>query len=67
MLYYYTRMAKNAILSHHLKLNKITCIVPDDQDVNNVTNQESEKSSNDDDDPPPTKNWYVNKLGMSPI
>ena len=50
MLYYYIRMAKLAITKHCMKLNQVRYLVPDDQDVDYVSESEDEINTDDEDD-----------------
>ena len=52
MLYYYIRMAKNAMTKHCTKLNNVSYLVPDDQDVDvdDGSEPESEECTDDEDD-----------------
>ena len=50
MLYYYIRMAKNAMTKHCTKLNNVSYLVPDNQDVDDVSEPESEECTEDEDD-----------------
>ena len=49
MLYYYIRMAKLAIMKHCMKLNQVSYLVPDDQDVDYVSEPEAEINTDDED------------------
>ena len=49
MLYYYIRMAKLAITKDCMKLNQVTYLVPDDQDVDYVSEPEDEINTDDED------------------
>ena len=50
MLYYFIRMAKLAITKHCMKLNQVSYLVPDDQDVDYVSEPEAEVNTDDEDD-----------------